>query len=170
MIKRILVLIIICCVACVDEKSKENSAAEEVAVKIPTYNFEELEKNLPTDQEKTYVINFWATWCAPCVEELPHFLKLNNKEDVEVILVSLDMPKMKETQLVPFVKKRNINAKVVLLDDPRSNVWIPKVDENWDGAIPATLIYNSKNRKFYPRKFDTYQDLLGEVENFKNEI
>ena len=56
----------------------------------------------------------------------------------------------------------------MLLDDPYSNKWIPKIDENWDGAIPATLIYNSKKKKFYPKKFDTYQELLDEVQKFEN--
>ena len=168
MIKKILLLVIICCLSCVDNKSDKRSATVNQEINVPTYNFEEFESSLLNESEKIYVINFWATWCAPCVEELPHFTKLAKQhKDVEVILVSLDMPNMKETQLIPFIKKKKINTKVVLLDDPRSNVWIPKIDENWDGAIPATLIYNQKNRKFYPRKFDTYQELVDKVKNFK---
>lgn len=152
-------------------KENNSSKTEESfqAEAIPTYNFEELEKQLPQTDDKVYVVNFWATWCAPCVEELPFLTMLDEKEkEVEVILVSLDMPKMKDTHLKPFVEKNKIKSKVMLLDDPYSNKWIPKIDENWDGAIPATLIYNSKKKKFYPKKFDTYQELLDEVQKFEN--
>ncbi|MBW2960888.1 TlpA disulfide reductase family protein [Mesonia aestuariivivens] len=168
--KWILILgLILLVISCKDAGEKENVKADFQSLEIPTYNFNQLEAQLPNDEDKTYIVNFWATWCAPCVEELPYFTKLNKEENnVEVILVSLDMPNMKESQLLPFVEKNNINAKVILLDDPRSNNWIPKVDENWDGAIPATLLYNTKNREFYPEKFDTYQELLEEVEKFKN--
>ncbi len=151
-------------------KEHNNSKSEETfqAEKVPTYNFEEFEKQLPKEENKTYVVNFWATWCAPCVEELPIFTELDSKnENIEVILVSLDLPKLKDSQLIPFIKKNKISSQVILLDDPYSNVWIPKVNKDWDGAIPATLVYNTKNRKFYPHKFESYQELLDEVQTLK---
>ncbi|XLS28265.1 TlpA disulfide reductase family protein [Flavobacteriaceae bacterium M23B6Z8] len=127
------------------------SSIEKDSIKIDVYDFKGFENFLKRNDGKTYVINFWATWCAPCVKELPYFEKLQEKykvEDVEVILVSLDMPKMYETKLIPFIKERNLTSKVIALDDPRQNTWIPKVDENWSGAIPATYIYKNNNHKF----------------------
>lgn len=137
-------------------------------ISIPVYNFTELDPILNRQDEKTYIFNFWATWCKPCVAELPYFEKINEaygKKDVEVILVSLDLPDHWESRLVPFVKKRNIKSKVIVLDDPKQNHWIPKVDQDWSGAIPATLIFNGQNRTFYERSF-TYEEL----ENVLNEF
>lgn len=115
--------------------------------------------------EKTYVINFWATWCAPCVKELPYFEKINNEfneENVEVILVSLDFPSQIESKLKPYLKRNKINSQVILLDDSKMNTWVPKVFEKWDGGIPATLIVNSTNYNFYPQTFEE-QELFAEI-------
>ena len=118
----------------------------------------------------TYVVNFWATWCAPCVKELPHFEKLNNQyknQNVEVLLVSLDFPSQYDKKLKPFIEKHQLKSKILVLDDVDQNSWIPKVDSNWDGAIPVTLIYNKRKRQFYDRTFD-YAELENELKQFIN--
>ncbi|AXT63200.1 TlpA family protein disulfide reductase [Aquimarina sp. AD10] len=134
-------------------------------VEIPTYDFESFEPLLKIDDGKTRVINFWATWCKPCVAELPYFELINSRypdNEVEVILVSLDLPKQVESKLIPFVKKQKIESRVLLLDDPDANSWIPKVNKNWSGSIPATIIYKGNNVNFYERSF-TYSDLEKEL-------
>lgn len=138
-------------------------------ISVPAYDFDGLEYYLSQKNDTTYVVNFWATWCVPCVEELPHFEKINEKykdNKVKVILVSLDMAKMIEPKLLPFIKQRQIKSQVLLLRDPDADAWIPKVDTTWSGAIPATVIYNSEMRSFYERSF-TYDELEKEISNFK---
>ena len=118
-----------------------------------------------SSSEKTYVINFWATWCAPCVKELPYFENVNKEfkdKNVEVILVSLDFPSQLESKLKPYLKKNKIKSQVILLDDSKFNTWVPKVFEKWDGGIPATLIVNSTNYNFYPQTFEE-QELFAEI-------
>ncbi|WP_340202839.1 TlpA disulfide reductase family protein [Ascidiimonas sp. W6] len=142
------------------------------SIKIEVYDFKAFEKFLQKDDGTTYVINFWATWCAPCVKELPYFEQLQEKyadKDVEVILVSLDMPKMYETHLIPFVKKKNLELKIIALDDPKQNSWIPKVDKNWSGAIPATYIYRGKAHQFIESslEFDELEQLTLNIKNKK---
>lgn len=117
---------------------------------IPIYNFDSLEPLLYTDSDKTYIVNFWAMWCIPCVKELPiieAYKKAN--PDVEILLVSLDFIEDIETKLKPFLVKKGITSKVVLLDDPDSNTWIDKVYPNWSGSIPFTIIFNNKNRSYH---------------------
>jgi thiol-disulfide isomerase/thioredoxin len=137
--------------------------------KLEVYDFQGIEKFLHQKNNKTYVINFWATWCAPCIKELPYFEQIQEKykKDVEVILISLDFPSQYETKLIPFLEKRQLKSKVIVLDDVDMNSWIPKIDLNWGGAIPVTLIYNSNKRQFYPQPF-TYDELAIEVEKFLN--
>jgi len=134
-------------------------------VEIPVYDFKNFESLLSIKDGKTRVINFWATWCKPCVAELPYFELINSRypdKKVEVILVSLDLPTHVESKLIPFVKKQRIQSKIVLLDDPDANSWIPKVHENWTGSIPATIIYKDNTSNFYEQSF-TYDELEKEL-------
>ncbi len=154
-----------------EDKSVASTSIEiEKDVKFPVYDFESFEPMLHKEDDITYVINFWATWCKPCIEELPYFEKVNAEfkdKNVKVILVSLDMPSMWKSRLEPFVEKKGIASEVVILDDPKQNTWIPKVSEDWGGGIPATLIYGKDKRSFYERGF-TYDELTTELEQFIN--
>jgi len=118
---------------------------------IPVYNFEEFEPTLHQENDTTYVINFWATWCIPCVKELPEFEKVNLKfqsQKFKMILVSLDFKSQIENTVIPFIKENKIQSEVVLLSDPNANSWINKVNKDWTGSIPVTIIYN-KNFYFF---------------------
>lgn len=129
---------------------------------VPEMNFDEFETYLNKNNDTVYVINFWATWCKPCIEELPHFLTLASElkdEKVKFIFVSLDFAKNKEIRLIPFIKKNNITETVILLNDPNSNRWINKVNSNWSGAIPATTIYKGASKSFFEGTL-TYNELL----------
>lgn len=131
---------------------------------ITVYDFDGLEPLLYTKSNKTYLINFWAMWCAPCVEEMPYIQEYaNNNPDIEVVFVSMDFPKDIETKLKPFLKDKNITSKVVLLDDPDANTWINKINPNWSGSIPYTIMFNSKKRFYYERPFKDLEDLENEI-------
>ena len=132
---------------------------------VPTLHYTELKPLLNQKGDDLYVVNFWATWCAPCIKELPYFEALNQREDVEVLLVSLDFPKHKESRLLPFFKKNKLQSKLVLLDDADENYWINDIHPNWSGALPATLIYTKKQRGFYEQSF-TKEELFNLVESF----
>lgn len=151
--------------------NQANVSSSEIATdSLEVYDFNGLEKYLNRSDDKIYVVNFWATWCAPCVKELPYFEQLNvayAKDNVEVILVSLDFPSKYDSNLKPYISEKQLKSKVIALNDTDSNTWIPKVDENWSGAIPATIIYNKDKRKFYEKSFD-YQALEKEVKQFLN--
>lgn len=132
---------------------------------VSSFNFEEISPIFEQKDNVTYVINFWATWCMPCVKELPYFEKLNETykdKNVKVILVSLDFPKKIDSQLLPFLERKMINSTVYVLDDPNANDWIEKVNKDWSGAIPATIIYKGDNQKFFEKSF-TYEELEQEL-------
>ena len=133
----------------------------EIGQEIKYYSYEQLEPLLNKKNDTTYVVNFWASWCTPCLEEMPAFEKVRTKykdEKFKLLLVSLDFPDHVESRLVPTIIKHKIKAEVVLLDDPDANSWISKIHPDWSGAIPATLVYNASSKKFYERSF-TYEEL-----------
>jgi thiol-disulfide isomerase/thioredoxin len=107
------------------------------------------------------VINFWATWCGPCVKELPMLEQANaNSFNTKVTLINLDfVEKLKKVD--EFVARKNMKSEVLLLDEIDYNSWIEKVDKEWSGAIPATLIYNPANGK---RAFIQQELKEGELE------
>ena len=170
---KILILFIFFVISCKADKETQTAVINEVVVekinaedvKLNILDFDGLEPYLTKRDDKTYVVNFWATWCAPCIKELPYFEELNKNyqnKNVEVLLVSLDFPNQYENKLKPFIKKHDLQSKILVLDDIDQNRWIPEIDENWDGAIPVTIIYNKNKREFYDRTF-TYSELETEL-------
>lgn len=110
-------------------------------------------QRIQTKSDTTYIVNFWATWCAPCVKELPNFERIDSlyrKQLVKVILVSLDFKDNIDSKLIPFIARKQINSEVIWLNEMRDSEWIPKMDNKWQGNIPATLFMNPGNGK---RKF-----------------
>jgi thiol-disulfide isomerase/thioredoxin len=137
-------------------------------LELEVYDFNGFKKFLNQNDDKIHVINFWATWCAPCVKELPYFEKLSNQfadKNVEVVLVSLDFPHLYESKLKPFIAEHHLKAKVIALDDVDMNSWIPQVNRDWSGSIPATIIYKNDDSKFFEQSL-TYEILENEILKF----
>lgn len=111
---------------------------------VKVIKFDELSMEMTQSNKEIKLINFWATWCKPCIEEMPLF-ESQNKE-MDVLLVSLDFASQKEL-VNQFVKRKEISSKVVLLDESDYDSWISKIDSSWSGAIPATIIINTKTNK-----------------------
>lgn len=133
--------------------------------------YEELFKEFVHDDNTLYVVNFWATWCVPCVKELPDFMEVNEKykdqSNFKMILVSLDRAKDFESKVMPFIKEQNIAADVYLLDDnKRMNDWIPKVNSRWSGAIPATAFYKNGKQLDFVEHSLTRENLEQRIKNY----
>lgn len=131
-------------------------------VKLLTIN--QLSERIKNGKDSTYVVNFWATWCAPCIKELPHFEKLSaehKSEKLAVLLVSLDFKSKLTSNVVPFVKRKNLKNEVFLLNESSPQEFIDRIDPSWSGSIPATLFIKNDKRKFVESEF-TYEQLLTE--------
>lgn len=117
--------------------------------------YPQLEELIAEKSDKLRVFNFWATWCAPCIKEMPHFEKINKDDpDVELYFISMDDGRKLE-RVTNFIEKRKILAPVYLLDDVDYNTWIDKVNPQWSGAIPATLFVKPDgSRHFHEGEVD----------------
>ncbi len=146
--------------------SQELAVDKPNEVEVPVMDFDELESYLKSQDEKMLVVNFWATWCIPCVEELHYFEYANRDfkdDDVKVILVSLDFKRAIDSQLIPFLKKKNIKSEVILLSDPKSNTWIDRVSPKWSGAIPGTWFISGDSTIFDEGKYADYRTLKNTI-------
>ena len=132
--------------------------------------FDELEKYLEENKSQPLVVNFWATWCAPCIKELPYFEQLHKQNKaVKVITVSLDFEKDFDTKLKTFLKKKKYTFITTFLAAKDYNNWISKVDEDWSGSIPATLIINGDKRVFVESDFSSFEELNDHVNKSINQ-
>ena len=134
-------------------------------------DFEKFEKDylLQKGEDTIYVINFWATWCRPCVKELPYFEQLateNTEKPFKLVLVSLDFEDKVEA-VQSLLTKKEITRKAVILADPQADEWIDKVDASWSGAIPATLVIKNGKRFFFEKSYESYEELKQEIINIK---
>ena len=143
---------------------------DSTGVVVPIYEkYDELAPVFEHKNDTTYLINFWATWCKPCVEELPFIEQLHDDfagEKLSIILVSLDFPDQIDKKLIPFIRERQLRSQVVALLDGDYNAWIDRVEPAWGGAIPVSIIYNADKRVFIDKPIKNYEDLKAIMSSF----
>ena len=146
-----------------------NDTISNNSISIPVYDESQISYFLNKKDGKVHIVNFWATWCAPCVKELPYFEQVNEEysnDDVEITLVSLDFEHQLESKLLPYVE-RNLKNDVIVVIPNDEQKFIETVSKNWQtGAIPATLIYND-NKSYFIEGETTYDELTEHIQNFQ---
>jgi len=114
--------------------------------KIPKWKMEDVVKSFSAKNDTTYVVNFWATFCKPCIEEIPDFIRIVEKyktQKVKLLLVSLDLPTFYPVKIAAFAKKNNYKTNIAWLNETNADIFCPMIDPKWSGAIPATIIVNN---------------------------
>lgn len=116
------------------------------AQKIQAYNAEQLLART-ANTDTIYIVNFWATWCVPCVKELPSFNIVHDfykGKPVKVILASFDFKEQFPDKLGAWVKGKKLRPEVVWFSETNPTEYIPKIAPEWEGGLPATLLINNK--------------------------
>ena len=128
-------------------------------ISIPKWKITDVEKYMNSGKDEVLVINFWATFCKPCVAEIPSFIAVTNQykdQHVKLLLVSLDLPSFYPKKIADFARKHEFNTNIVWLEETNADYFCPKIDQKWSGSIPATLIINPKTgyRKFFEEEIE----------------
>jgi thiol-disulfide isomerase/thioredoxin len=142
-----------------------------MGTKVEVVNYSQLQKQAENKTNDTlYIVNFWATWCKPCVQEMPFFEEAATKfssQKVKVIYVSLNS--LKELSTVEkHIETKNIQNCVLLLNAGNPNDWVDKVDKTWSGSIPATIMYKGGKKVFF-KEGEFTQEEINEVITNKNQ-
>ena len=109
------------------------------AQEIKKINIKDLQAYI---QESSHplIVNFWATYCSPCIEEIPYFQKAVDKykdKGIELLLVSLDLPKFFPDRIAAFAHDKEFKAHIVWLSETNADYFCQMVDKRWSGGIPA---------------------------------
>ena len=161
--------------ACISSSEDINTEREPIPtqiitaqdISIPVFDYQAFSPMLDYYNDTLYIFNFWATWCQPCVKELPFYNMADSayaNKPVRIVLISLDFVENVKNTLIPFIIEKNVSPEVILLDDMDANTWIPMIDPDWEGAIPASLFMQKNTRKFFAKSF-TYEELSEEIES-----
>lgn len=124
-----------------------------------------LSKLIKERKGKPLFLNLWATWCVPCREEFPSIVKLTTEyKDVDFVGISVDFPEEVESKIIPFLKSNKANFVSYVNGFEGDEELINLLDKNWNGALPATFIFDKNGKKI------SFLEGRKSYEEFKKEI
>ena len=130
--------------SCIDDNTYN---ANKVPVQL--LNEAELEQLINNRESKSLFINVWATWCTPCREEFPDLIKLSEKyfnQDIDIVGISVDYPDEVDSKVIPFLNNQKVNFTNYVQNFQKQENLINRLNKNWNGALPATFIFNQKGK------------------------
>ena len=152
-------LALVCCIV---------FAIQTSAQQVEIVKFADLQQKMLYTEAPLTVFNFWATWCGPCIKELPHFDALESEnDDIKVYLVSIDFQNEIE-RVKKFVEKKSFKSDVLFLDEKDPDDYMGKVSQQWTGAIPATLFVTDLGKTYFHEKAFTKAELEKTIEKYLN--
>ncbi|WP_154857831.1 redoxin domain-containing protein [Cyclobacterium xiamenense] len=130
---------------------KVNEDWKKKPVDLSKIDLDELDQLLKNDSDQLRLVNFWATWCGPCIVEYPEFIEIQRMygdRDFEFVSVSLDDPGSADKAL-KFLQKKYSATTNYLVDTEDKYAIIDVVKNDWDGSLPLTLLIEPGGKVHY---------------------
>jgi thiol-disulfide isomerase/thioredoxin len=135
--------------------------------KVQVVNTEQLLEAIKPHSDSLHVVNFWATWCKPCIAEMPHFVRYAEENpDVQFTFISLDFAD-DVAKVEQFSKVKNLPGQQLLMNNVDYNSWLPMVDSTWQGNIPFTILSYRGHKMAHAGSISSYEELLKRIEQIK---
>lgn len=132
-----------------------------------TMGFEDFKSKIETPSDDLRIYNFWATWCAPCIDEMPYFEStVKNTKGTSLVFVSLDDDRRPE-RVKAFVEKKGFSSPIWLLSEKEQKDWKQKLKKDWSGAIPATLFVTAEGKRHFHTGQISQEKLKGLIETYR---
>lgn len=137
------------------------------SIKLEKVDSEAVFEIIRNSHSQLKLVNLWATWCRPCIEEFPALLKLKENyadQGLEVIFISMDMVE-EESRVRRFLMDQKVGF-VSYLKNESDNEFINKMNTDWSGALPATFIYDQAgNQVTFWTGDKSYEEFENEIES-----
>ena len=146
-----------CSVKWSDKREASKRAFEKILqeeVKLEEISTEGVQALVRQKLDKLTLINVWATWCGPCMTEFPDLVEINlmyRNRDFEFITISADNLAKKE-KVHEFIKKKHASGRNYIFNGTDNYALIEAVDENWQGAIPYTMLIKPDGEIIYAKQ------------------
>lgn len=145
-------LVLLASLAAPAQKKRNGAAKKAAKIVVTPLNTEALKSFLAQPREHPLLINFWATFCDPCRDEFPDLVKIDTDyrpQSLEFVTISLDDLSELKTEVPKFLHSMKATMPAYLLDASDPEEAINLVDPRWQGALPATFLYNAKGEVVY---------------------
>ena len=130
-------------------QAEEAKQSPEKKSTVSLVTLQEVQKALEKNKGKVSIVNLWATWCPPCVAEIPHlseFYREMDPEKVAFTAISLDDPQSAEKVVPLFQQKKKVPFDILVLKEPDIDALGKLLNKQLSGSIPNTLVYNSQGK------------------------
>jgi thiol-disulfide isomerase/thioredoxin len=120
-------------------------AAVANAQQVKSVKITDLENTIK-ESKTPLIVNFWATFCVPCLQEIPYFQEITEQyksKNVSLVFVSLDMKEAYPVKVNEMAKRLKLVYPVVWLNETNADYFCPKVDTTWSGGMPSSLFVNN---------------------------
>ena len=115
------------------------------AQQVKSIKITDLQKTIK-ESKSPLIVNFWATFCVPCIQEIPYFQEMTEKykaQGVSLLLVSLDLKEAYPSKIISTAGKLKFTAPIVWLNETNADYFCPKIDTSWTGGMPSSLFVNN---------------------------
>lgn len=131
------------------------SETSALSVEAPTMvDAPAIQELVRAQQGRVVLLNFWATWCPPCLVEFPEIVALEKEfrsRGLTVISVSADSPKRVESDLIPFLEKHPPSFPIYVMQTDDVDAFMHRIDPEWDGTLPTTFFIDRQGKIVFKR-------------------